>query len=373
MIEYYKKAIEWNFFKLNLIAAARNSMFLMPIAVLFFQDRWLSLSEVFLLQSIFAFAVVALEIPTWYLWDILRRKDWLIIWSICWVLWYIWFHFWNWFWLLALAEVFLALSYTFYSWSDSALLYDSLAELWREDEFKKVKWKYSAVWNFAEAWWALIWWALVLYGYEWVTIGQIIMSLLWLLVVFSLQEPRREKYEITETGFMHLLWLVRYALFTHGTISALVIYSAVTWLGTMFWVWLAQPYWEFLWVSLWLFWVLWAAWNASVWVFSWFAHTIIEKIGTQMLLITLPLLPIITYIIYWFTSIQVLIILMLTFYASRWILWIVYYDLINKLVSSKERATILSVKSLAFRWLFMIFWPIVWRVADIYIQFRLQW
>jgi hypothetical protein len=38
--------------------------------------------------------------------------------------------------------------------------------------------------------------------------------------------------------------------------------------------------------------------------------------------------------------------------------------MLNKLISSKERATILSVDSLAFRALFMIFWPLAGLAID---------
>jgi hypothetical protein len=360
------KSITSNFLKLNLITIARNSMFLMPIMVLFFTDLGLSLSEVFILQSIFAFSVVVLEIPTWYIGDILRRKDWLIIWSICWTVWYLWLDMAQWFWTLALAEVFLALGYTFYSGSDSALIYDTLAQIGKEDTFQKIKWRYMAFWNFSEAWGAIIWWALVLYGYEWVTLWQVIMGCVGCLITVTLVEPNREKYEVTETWFKHLFRLVKYALYTNSTISALVVYSAITGLATMFWVWLAQPYWDSLWIPLFFFWILRAVWNASVWFFSRFAYRTIWKFGNKKLLIILPLLSVLTYIVFWISSIPAVLVMMLTFYASRWILWVVYYDLINKLVTSKERATILSVKSLAFRGLFMIFGPIVWLVADMY-------
>lgn len=355
-----------NFQKLNWITICRNSMFLMPVMVLFFQDIGLTLGEVFILQSIFSLAVVVLEIPTGYLWDILRRKDWLIIGWICTALWFLWFHFADWFLVVAIAEIFLALWYTFFSWSDTALIYDSLLEVWKEEDFKKIKWRYLAYWSFSEAWWALIWGALVLGWYEWVTLWQVVLACIWVLISMRLVEPTREKFEVNETWFKHLLWLVKYAFIWNNTIASLVIYSAVTWLATMFWVWLSQPYWELLWVPLYLFWLLRALWNFSVGLFSWFWHTIIEKIWTINLLIILPVLTIITYVIYWVLPLLLFIPLMLTFYASRAVLWIVYFDVINKLVSSKERATILSVKSLAFRWLFMIFWPLIGILADQY-------
>lgn len=47
----------------------KGFMVLMPVVVLFFQSRGLSVGEVFALQSVFAFAVFALEVPTGFIGD----------------------------------------------------------------------------------------------------------------------------------------------------------------------------------------------------------------------------------------------------------------------------------------------------------------
>lgn len=355
-----------NIRKLYISRAIRWSLLLMPVMVFFFQDRGLDMTQIFLLQSIFWIAVVFLEIPTWYIWDILRRKDWLIIWAIFSVIWRWLFYFSWWFWWLVCAEIALALWYTFNSWSDTALLYDSLMELWKQDEFKKIQWKFSSAWNFAEAWWAIIWWWLATYSFETVALAQTIVSVFWLLIAVTFIEPKREKFKVEETWFKHLLWLVKYALYTHSKISSIIIYSSITWLATMIWVRLAQPYREQIWVPLSWFWILRAACNASVWIFSLITHKIETYISEKNLLISFAMLLVLTYIILWsFPVIRTLPVIII-FYATRGISWVVYSDIINKLSSSKERATIMSVKSLAFRWVFAIMWPIVWYISDVF-------
>lgn len=361
-----KKSISNNFRKLNIIKITRCSSLLLPVIVLFFQDLGLSMTQIFLLQSIFAAAVVVLEIPTGYLGDILQRKDGLLIWSILWALWWLFLDQATWFRSLAVAEVLLALAFTFFSWSDTALIYDSLLSLWKESIFKKVKWRYLAFGNFSEAGGALLWGLLAVYGYEWITLSQVLIALIWIVIASTLVEPTREKFEVTETGRKHLVWLIRYSLYTHSTISAIIIYSAITWLGTMFWVWLAQPYWASMDIPLYRFGILRSVWNLSVGIFSWYAHQITTLISDKTLLLSFPVVLVITYSIFGTFSLWILLIFMFGFYAVRGVSNVLYFDMLNTRVSSKERATVLSVKSLAFRALFMIFGPIIWVIADQY-------
>lgn len=358
--------ISSNIIKLYIFKALRWSMLLLPVIVLYFQDKWLDMTQVFLLQSIFAAWVVLFEIPTWYLGDMFRRKDWLIIWSVCALVWRTLYHFATWFWTLAFAELVMAFAFTFRSGSDSALLYDTLLELKQEDNFKKIKGRYLAAWNFAEWFWALLGWWLATFWFWIVTMSQIVLAALWLLISFFFVEPSREKYDVQHTGLRHLIDIITNVFKSKDIVWSILVYSAITWLSTMIWVWIAQPYFEYLKLPIVWFWVLRAVWNISVWVFSLMSHKIEQLFSERKLLVWMPILVLISYILLWaFPSILILR-LMFSFYASRGILSVVYQDIINRNVSSKDRATILSIKSLLFRFVFMIFWPLIGWTIDTY-------
>lgn len=355
-----------NIIKLYIFKALRGSMLLLPVIVLYFQDKWLDMTQIFLLQSIFAAWVVCFEIPTWYLGDMLRRKDWLIIWSICALIWWTLYHIATWFWTLALAEIVMALAFTFRSGSDSAMLYDTLIQLKQEDSFKKIKWRYLAAWNFAEWFWALLGWWLATFGFEVVTLSQIFLAAIWLLVSCMFVEPQRDKYEIHHTWLKHLIGIVVDVFKSKNIIWSILIYSSFTWLSTMIWVWISQPYFEHLNLPLIWFWILRGVWNISVWLFALLSHKLESLISEKNLLIWLPILVICSYVILWTFPSILLLWLMFIFYATRGILSVVYQDIINRNVSSKDRATILSIKSLLFRFVFMICGPLIGWVIDSY-------
>jgi predicted MFS family arabinose efflux permease len=358
------KRLQRNIWLLNLLRLLRSALFVMPVIVLFFESRWLTMTEVFLLQSIFAWAVVLLEVPTWYLGDILTRKQWLIIWAVCKLLGWILYRYAPWFWLLAWAEIVLAIWFTFVSGTDIAMLYDSLLASGKEDVSKKIQWYNSAAGNIGEWIAAFIGGRIAAYSLDRPIALQIILSLLALILTLFLVEPPREKYQITETWPRQLLWLVRYALFTHSKISALIIASATIWLSTMFWVWIAQPYRSQVNIPLARFGMLRGIGNLSVGVFSLLAHRLETYISKENILIYLLPVSIFGYLLLWSVMARRIIPCMFFFYAVRGIKSVVLQDMLNKLISSKERATILSVDSLTFRALFMIFWPLAGLAID---------
>jgi MFS family permease len=73
-----------NLRRLFLYKTLDNFFFAVPILVLFWQDNGLNLAQITLLQSLFAIAVVFLEIPTGYFADIFGRKNALVLGAISW-------------------------------------------------------------------------------------------------------------------------------------------------------------------------------------------------------------------------------------------------------------------------------------------------
>ncbi len=349
---------------LQLLKLLRSALFIMPIIVLFFESRGLSMTEVFLLQSIFAGGVVLLEVPTGYLGDILTRKQWLVVWAVCVLLWWIAYRYAPGFWLLAWAEIILALWFSFISGTDVALLYDSLLALEQEDKSKKIQGQMYATWNLGEWIAAFLWGRIATYNLDRPLLLQIILSVIAIGITLLLVEPPREKYQITETWPKQLLWLVRYALFTHSKISALIIASATISLSTMFRVWIAQPYRTEVDIPLGRFGILRGVGNLSVGLFSLLAHRLDRHIAEENILVILIPISILGYLLLWSVMVWWIVPCMFLFYAVRGTNQVVTQDMLNKLISSKERATILSVNSLTFRALFMVFWPLVGWAID---------
>ena len=177
------------------IKATRMFLLIMPIAVLFFQDNWLSMTQIFLLNSIFSIAIVLFEIPSGYFSDVLGRKKCLIIATVLWAIWMLIHSLSYWFLGLMFAEIIMALSIWFLSWTDSAIIYDTLLETGKEDDYKKIEWRMEATGNFSEAIAWIIGWALAMISLRTPFYVETILSIPAIFIALSIIEPPVKKNE----------------------------------------------------------------------------------------------------------------------------------------------------------------------------------
>jgi len=129
--------------------AATSVLPYLPVFFLFFLER-VSLADAVLLGSISYFSIFILEVPSGYCSDRYGRRPTLIIASIMKVLACTLFVVANSLEVLVAAQVLMAASTAFQSGSDSALLFDSLRALGREDEYtesesRAQKWSMTAL------------------------------------------------------------------------------------------------------------------------------------------------------------------------------------------------------------------------------------
>ncbi len=69
-----RKKLEKNIQKMYLLKFISGMYFFVPIIVLFWQENGLNLTQIMILQSLFSFMVVTLEIPSGYFADVFGRK-----------------------------------------------------------------------------------------------------------------------------------------------------------------------------------------------------------------------------------------------------------------------------------------------------------
>jgi len=132
------KRLERNIRLLYIQAILRSAIFIAPILVPLMQSRGLSFLKIMLLQSIFAFASMLFEIPSGYFSDKLGRKKTIVIASISLTFGNILFYLAHSFWQFVAMELTFAFAYSMLSGTVSALLYETLLELNRENEYSKL-------------------------------------------------------------------------------------------------------------------------------------------------------------------------------------------------------------------------------------------
>ena len=82
-----------------------NALFFLPVVMLFYNYKGLSMGDFFLIQGIFSLAVFVLEIPTGYIGDLFSRKHTLIIGNFIWIAGYLIWIFGKGFWAVLSGEL----------------------------------------------------------------------------------------------------------------------------------------------------------------------------------------------------------------------------------------------------------------------------
>jgi len=352
-----------NIWKLFIIKGALWFMIIMPIIVLFFQDNGLSLQSIMILQACYSLSVGLMEIPSGYAADILGRKKTLVLGCVLafigFSLFSISYNFW---WFLA-AEILLGLGNSFISGADTALMYDSLLEVNKEDRFLKYEGRSISIGNFSEAAAGILGGFLDAISFRYPAYAQVIVAFLAIPFAMSLKEPSTHKDRLKST-WKSIFKVVHFSLIEHKPLRTHIIYSSVIGVSTLMMAWLAQPFLKDIGVNMKNYGLVWALLNIIVGIFAFRAHYI-EKRFTE--LTSLYLIGLITVSTYFFigTHMSYLSLLILfLFYANRGYATPLLRKYINRYAESNVRATVMSVRSFIIRISFAIIAPFIGWIAD---------
>ncbi len=361
-----QKHLQSNIWKLLVISGIELFLLIIPIMVPFYQSNGLTMKDVFLLQSIFSISIVLFEIPSGYFADVVGRKNSLVLWCVFWFLGMLIYSFTSGFYGFLVAELVLGFWSSFISGADSAILYDSLLELDRGGEYKKLEWKMSAISNFSEAAASFIWGFLVLVSIRFPFYIESAVLFLAIPIALSIYEPANQKHDNKEWAWKGIIKVVKYSLHHHAETKWLIFYSGFLWASTLTMVWLVQPYFKLVGLPIVYFWIVWAVLNLSIGLFSLAAHEIEAFFGRRKIFILLFALIFLGFLLTSiFHSLWALIFLVI-FYFVRAINGPVLKDAINRVTASHIRATVLSVKALIARLIFAIIGPFVGWISDVY-------
>ncbi len=355
-----------NIIILFILRAVRWFLLIMPIITIYYKDNGLSMQDIFVIQSIFSISVVLFEIPTGYFSDVVGRKKSLSLGMILGALWIGVYALSSWFWSFLIAELILWLGSSFISGTDSAMLYDTLLDEWKQKNNKKIQWYLQTISSISEWSASLIGGFLAFISITLPFYVQFCVYLASLPLLFLLREPKRHKHENTEWIWKWIVKIVRYSLHEHKEIKWLIFFSWAFGASTLVMTWFLQSYFVLVWVPIVYFGILWSVYNLSLIPISLFAHRIEEYFWARRSLIFISLFPVVGFLsLSYFDSIFALI-FVFCFYIARGFGSVVLNDYVNILVTSDIRATVLSVQALMYRLVFVVVGPFLGWMSDIY-------
>ncbi len=340
------------------------TLFPMAVITLFWKDQiGLSLSQILLLQGIFAVAMVVMEYPSGYISDRVGYRMSLTFASLLGIVgWGIYTTATS-FQGVLLAEILLGISTSFISGTDSALLYESLKSTKEEAAYSRCEGRSTGFGQTGEAAGALF--AGVLYA-KFPLLPFILQVAVWVLALAltrGLTEPQREQRHFAG-HLTEALASARYVFIENRRLCVTILLSIVLGLSSFYPVWLIQPYMRNAGVPLASFGPVWAGANLVVALFAVLSHRVRAFLGDRWMILLLVLLVWGGYLglglatgVWGFLFYYLLT-------AMRGMRGPFLLHVTQAEIPSATRAGMLSLQSLCFRLLFALTGPLVGRYAD---------
>jgi MFS family permease len=354
-MDQYKHNAKWLTYFAPFRTLSISAAYLTP----FFLEKGLSLSQVFLLQSIFSVALLLWELPSGYIADQIGRAFSIKLSAPIAAVALILYGFSDRFWQFVVLELVLALANGLISGIDTALLLDSLIADDRRDEFVKLKRRMNSAGYAATAVGVPI--AVVLVHFSGIDATLVADGVLaGVGVFFALKLVEAPKYSADQEEQRLSAWHSIRELGSNTEVRWLVVLGAALSSSTYLAFWLSAPYYSSMGVPVVLFSVVLAI--RSLWK-AWLSRRHTQKRHVERNMIAYALLALLVYLA--MAS------------GQLWLIWMVLgldmvqalhaeplTDQLNIHISHEFRATLNSLVNLVSRLVFAIAGPLVGLLAD---------
>ena len=344
--------------------AAEMSLFPIAVITIFWQyELGLSMSEIFLLQAIFAGTTGLLEFPSGYVADRIGYRRTLVLSSGCTLAGWTVYLFSPDFWTIAAAEVVLGTGLSLVSGTDSAILYESLAQSGQEARFPAWYGRVRFFGQAAEGSAALVAGWLYAISPRAPFVAEILVWAIALAIAWCLVEPERHRSQVTG-AVSHMTGVLRQILRGAPRLRVVMALTVALSMTSFVPVWIIQLYSERAGVAVSWLGPIWAAANYSVALASLGSARLREAAGAMPALLLCIALAGAGFLglglshAWWGFAFYFLITMMRGLNAP-----ILHHEE-QLLIPSGDRATFLSARNLAFRGLFVVIGPSVGYAID---------
>ncbi|MFA5763354.1 MAG: MFS transporter [archaeon] len=357
MLSKYKKSIENNIRNITIVVALRNFILFTTVIILFFESLGLDFFQIMIIETIFALTVLIMEVPSGYLADKFGRKKIIIAGTFFSFVGMLNYSFATTFELFIISEILIGLGCSFISGADSALLYDSLIELKRENEYKKIEGRREAVRTTAIGLAALLsgFFAMVSFRYNF----YITTIAAFLAFLISLKLTETKTCCSTSSTIKVKFSTILKETIKHKELMLMIIFSATIFGFSTAHYFMSQQFMNMVNTPIVIIGIIFATANFAVAYLSLIAHKIEAKIGLIKSMLLATFFVAISFFIFGTMPTIAGIIGVYTYQFARGIRTPIVKDFINKRTVSSRRATILSLDSFIGRGLFVLVAPII--------------
>lgn len=337
--------------------------FYIPVLALFYVASKVSVKQFTIIMAVFSLTILLFELPSGVISDLIGRKKTLIVAYSCFLVEIIIISVCNGFWPFLVAKVISGIGVSLVSGTGSALLFESLKKLKRVDEHKKISGKVSMTANISSAVVFIIGGVLFQLHYKLPAYVSLPFAIASLACMFFLVEPYPPLGKVKRShSIAHLKESIRLFM-RNGKLKFLFVYYLPVIAVCMMVLNFSSLYFELVRIPLYLIGVV-AFVSSMVMAISsrkadaidsWFGEKMSLPIAQVVLMISLFLLGLM--IPYWGVLFYLLVPLSMGFVQVS------VMHRLNVLVSSKHRATMLSINNLGSNFAVFVFFPLAGTLA----------
>ena len=355
--------------KYYLLHFFRECQFIIPVIVLFWQANGLSLFQIMLLQAIFAIGIVIFEVPTGSYADKVGRKQSIALGALILFIGAIVYSLGINFWHFVIAELVWALGTCYMSGANSALIYESLKQNKKENDFKRIWGNIQSFGYLAAGTTGIIGGIIAAHSLRlnWVLVS--IFMFFMFVVALSLEEPKHIKKVEEKSYWKHIVESFKEAITNKNLLFLLLFFSLLQTISRIS-LWFYQPYMQQSGLNIVYFGIVWASFNVFAISGSKSAHKVEAWLGERWslwLMISFYTLSCI-FMGLWSITLGFVFIFMQQF--IRGFNNPILQDYTNKHLNQEKRTTLISIQSLAGSLMFVILGPIYGWMADKFLLSR---
>ncbi len=333
------------------------------IWVLFLASRGMSLIEIGLMESIFHTTGMLMEIPTGFIADQYGRRISRVIGRL--------FAFISCvvmiasrdFWGFAIGFILNSLSYSLESGAGDALVYDSLVQCGREDEYMKVRGREEICFQSAHIISLVAGGAVATFSFELAYAITALIHLTALGISMSMEEPVISEKQKADSIFQHMNESLK-AVWANRNVLPYIFHLEIFSVCFMTLYFYFQNFMKSKGYLEYQIGILLAATSVMGALMSLVSYRIEKWIGKRKVILLTGLLPGLMFLILALTSAEPVLMMLLS--ALEGFMFVIFGDYINKLIPSEYRATILSFEAMIYSVAMIAFFPIIGAVSENY-------
>lgn len=225
----------------------QSAIFIIPVIMPYYQaEIGLTFRDFMIAEAMFAATIILMEVPSGWLSDLWSRKHTLAMGLFFNTIGYAWLLWSDSFWDAATAQCIIGVGISLISGTNSAMLYDSLLQDGRTDDYRRLEGKRHGYGLYALGIASVLGGLLYQVNHDLPVILSVITQFLGMVCALLMIEPIREYRAAEKHPIADMVDTMKFALHGHNEIAGIIFFATVIFTATKIMLWTQQPYFALL-------------------------------------------------------------------------------------------------------------------------------